>query len=528
MWYQRSSAPTAAAGFGSLNYSAVYFYDSTPGRYNAAAGATAYAFADWSANLGYEAGALMADPLLDDTLAPVAGSPVLGAGTAAGVQDGLTAAPVLAQAGNFVLFGPVSEDARGIARPNASALDIGAVQASEGGSPSAAVDSLPPANAISPVDSAVGTCGVAPSTVDPNVLWVPGWHKAAPTAFTEDSVYASCLNSGAMFAGSSEWSRPVQGLPKHALSDAWIINVGPSKSIWPAFGSVYDGAPNAFLFGYVAGSVPKRGVSFVFPGESDYAYLPDVVSPSFPATWGYPLLPQVPIEGGNCDNVGDRHALLLDREHCVLYELFKVSVKDAPEAAAAADQYQFSAESGAVWAMASNGDPLAGGRVRGVQMGATSADAAGMPIFPGLATYYEVVTKGVIKHALRFTVQRSSMAFLYPPATHYASSEPDTAVMPMGARLRLSATYNCTATMATKEARVICVALQTYGMFLADNGGDGAISGVSDPRFNDAALAELRKIKLSHFEAVETGAVLCLDAGCTNAPSATGAAGAHC
>ena len=160
-------------------------------------------------------------------------------------------------------------------------------------------------------------------------------------------------------------------------------------------------------------------------------------------------------------------------------------------------------------------------------MGWTSTDAAGTPVFPGLATYYEAGVLGVIRHALRFTVQRSQAAYLYPPATHYASSQTNPSLPPMGMRLRLRATYNCTSALATApQARAICVALQLHGMILADNGGDGAISGLADPRWDDADLARLRSIPLSLFDVVETGAVLCTDPECSASAFSGGAVGA--
>jgi len=135
----------------------------------------------------------------------------------------------------------------------------------------------------------------------------------------------------------------------------------------------------------------------------------------------------------------------------------------------------------------------------------------------GLVFWHEVNVVGEIRHAIRFTVTRSSAAYLFPPATHFASSNADPTLPPMGARFRLNPTYNCTAQMTSRAARVICVALQQYGMIVADNGGDGALSGQSHPLWDDAGLAELRRISLANFEAVETGAVLCTTPTCSNA-----------
>ena len=121
-----------------------------------------------------------------------------------------------------------------------------------------------------------------------------------------------------------EWSRNVLGLPVHRSSAAWLESIGLSKSIWPAFGSLYAGAPNGFLVAYVHGpSLPRRsGVSFVYASESDL-----VSGPTPPAGGGYLLPPDVPIESSNQDSLGDRHALVVDVAACKLYELFKLSIK---------------------------------------------------------------------------------------------------------------------------------------------------------------------------------------------------------
>jgi hypothetical protein len=137
--------------------------------------------------------------------------------------------------------------------------------------------------------------------------------------------------------------------------------------------------------------------------------------------------------------------------------------------------------------------------------GWTSADAAGLPIFPGLVRYDEVVEDGRINHALRFTVSQSQQAFIHP-ATHFASSDTDPSLPPMGLRLRLKAEFDCTALSA--EVQVICAALKTFGMFVADNGSDWFVSGAPDPRWSDDALADMKDIPGSAFEVVDTGPIV--------------------
>jgi hypothetical protein len=138
-------------------------------------------------------------------------------------------------------------------------------------------------------------------------------------------------------------------------------------------------------------------------------------------------------------------------------------------------------------------------------LGWTSADAAGLPILPGLARYDEVVERGEIGHALRFTVRRSQRGYILP-ATHFASRRDDPNLPPMGLRLRLKADYDVSGFPA--EAQVILKALKKYGMIVADNGGDWFISGAPDPRWDDEALSTLKSVKGVHFEVVDTGPIL--------------------
>jgi hypothetical protein len=203
--------------------------------------------------------------------------------------------------------------------------------------------------------------------------------------------------------------------------------------------------------------------------------------------------------------------------NCVVLAAFKSSIKDTAEANATIDGYQYMADSGTIWNLRSIKDGATGARPAPAALGWTSADAAGLPIAAGLVYWYEVNVLQRINHALRFTVQKSSMAYLFPPATHYASSDTDLSRPPMGMRLRLNPLYNCTSQLQTVTARVICKALQTYGMILADNGGDGAISGEARPDWDLAGLEELKRVALSNFEAVETGAVLCTTSSCSDA-----------
>jgi hypothetical protein len=193
----------------------------------------------------------------------------------------------------------------------------------------------------------------------------------------------------------------------------------------------------------------------------------------------YPIPSDAPIEGGPGSS-GDRHVLLLDRDTWRLYELF----------AAYPEGDGWRAGSGAVFDLNANTLRPAGW---------TSADAAGLPILPGLVRYDEAVELGAIRHALRFTCRRTRRAYL-APARHYASSIRDPNVPPMGMRVRLKAGFDLSP--FPPVVQVILEAMKTYGMFVADNGSDWYVSGAPDPRWDDAALATLRRVPGRNFEVV--------------------------
>jgi hypothetical protein len=203
-------------------------------------------------------------------------------------------------------------------------------------------------------------------------------------------------------------------------------------------------------------------VSFEYADESDR-------SP-------YPIPANVKIEGGS-----DRHALIGDRDTCRLYELYALGRKGSG----------WRAGSGAIWNLRSN-------KLR--PSGWTSADAAGLPILPGLARYDEIA-RGAIVHALRFTVERTRRAYVYP-ARHYASDLTDPTLPPMGLRVRLRKSFDTSG--FPPQARVVLEALKRYGMIVADNGSNWFISGVPDSRWNNDDLRTLRNVTGSNFEVVDT------------------------
>jgi hypothetical protein len=247
--------------------------------------------------------------------------------------------------------------------------------------------------------------------------------------------------------------------------------MGASTGLHPDFGSgVYGGGPIGIPFDVVTKTTPRARVTFEYADESDKV--------------AYPIPRTVHIEGGRASD-GDRHALLLDRDACKLYELYALYPKTGGG---------WKAGSGATWNLRTNALRPAGW---------TSADAAGLPIFPGLARYDEVA-RGTIDHALRFTASRTRSAYVYP-ARHDASSSDDPSLPPMGTRVRLKAGVDISG--YPRQARVVLQALKTYGMILADNGSNWYISGAPDAHWSNDALHALGGIKGSDFEVVDTSSL---------------------
>jgi len=261
-------------------------------------------------------------------------------------------------------------------------------------------------------------------------------------------------------------------LPLDAYSNAYVASIGSTTGLHPDFGSgLYDGRPIGIPFV----SVPKTQPGV--PVEFDYA---DDSNPG-----PYPIPSDAPIEGGIC-GAGDRHVLIVQAETCLLYELF--------DAAPQGDGW--SAGSGAIFDLRSNA-------LRPAEW--TSADAAGLLILPGLVRFDEVAA-GAIKHALRFTAATTREEYVWP-ARHEAGSTDDLNVPPMGQRFRLRSTFDISGFSLANQ--VILTALKTYGMILADNGGDWFLSGVPDERWNNDDLRQLKnRVHGSDFEAVNCASLM--------------------
>jgi hypothetical protein len=279
-----------------------------------------------------------------------------------------------------------------------------------------------------------------------------------------------------VFPADNPWNTDISDLPVHPRSDAYIDAIARDENLHPDFGTVWEGAPNGIPYVIVSGNQPKVPVSFEYEDESDPG--------------PYPIPSDAPIEGGPGSD-GDRHVIVIDDDNCGLYELFDAHPINGGES--------WQAGSGAIFNLNSND-------LRPDFW--TSADAAGLPIFPGLVRYEEVVMEGVIDHALRFTVEETQRAFIHP-ATHYASDITDPNLPPMGLRFRMKADYECSG--FSQEVQVICATLKEYGMFVADNGGNWFISGAPDERWNDDALADLKEITPDALEVVDTGEQIITD-----------------
>jgi hypothetical protein len=275
------------------------------------------------------------------------------------------------------------------------------------------------------------------------------------------------------FPADNPWNSPVDQDPVDPSSDALIASIGLTKGLHPDFGADYNGGPFGIPYIVVGGSTALVGVTFDYADESD--------------SGPYPIPANAPVEGGASAG-GDRHVLVIDRDHWKLYELF--AAYPVPGSSS------WTAGSGAIFDLSSDALRPAGW---------TSADAAGLPIFPGLVRYDEVVEQGAILHALRFTVNHSRHGYVYP-ARHYASSDTSAAVPPMGMRVRLKAAFDISG--YPPSARVILQALKTYGMIVADNGGDWFISGAPDARWDDSDLNTLKQVQGSNFEVVQMGTVV--------------------
>ena len=346
-------------------------------------------------------------------------------------------------------------------------LSLGALIAACGGGGDGAT---PPAPVPAPAPTPAPTPSPAPTPAPaPN----PGSATYGDLRGAALGVGAS-LNGALPFPADNAWNTDISARPVDPNSDALIASIGLDRGLHPDFGAgLYQGQPIGIPYVVVPGTQPRVAVQFTDYGDE-----------SDPGP--YPIPPDAPIEGGPASS-GDRHVIVIDRDAGRLYEMGN----SYPQA-----DGSWRASGGAVFHLDSNAvRPTA-------QPGWTSADAAGLPIFPGLVRYDEAALgPGGIRHALRFTVSRTRRAYV-PPATHWASSDTSADLPPMGMRVRLKASYVIPATFSA-ETRAILTALKTYGMMVADNGSNWFVSGAPDSRWDNETLnRELGQVKGADFEVV--------------------------
>jgi len=274
------------------------------------------------------------------------------------------------------------------------------------------------------------------------------------------------IGSCQVLPSNNIWNTPIDTLPVLSNSTSMVTTIGATRGFHADFGAgTWDGGPIGIPFITVSGSQTKYPASFLYADESDAG------------PYAVPL--NAPIEGGS-GSTGDRHAIAIDTDNCVLYELYRAFPGTS----------DWTADSGAIFDLKSNA-------LRPSTW--TSADAAGLPIMPGLVTYEEVQS-GEVKHAIRFTVPQTRREFVWP-ARHYASSLTGAQYPRMGERFRLKANFNIST--YPPDVQVILRAMKKYGIILADNGSAWFISGKPDDRWNNTNLQTFSQLLGSNFEAVD-------------------------
>lgn len=299
------------------------------------------------------------------------------------------------------------------------------------------------------------------------LLVSPAAHAADPPT-SSPIPGTSCPN----FPADSWWHADISRLPVHPRSAAWMANMSPTRRLHPDFGPSYgeQPVPYGIPITVVDGSHAKVSVTFAYADESDRVR--------------YPLGSDTKVEGGQYQT-GDRHTVVVDRSTCRLYETWATSRRSG----------RWYAGSGATWSLTSNAlRPL----------GWTSADAAGLPVLPGLLRVDEV-RRGRVDHAIRFTTDRTDRRYSWP-ARHQAGEELNSALPPMGARFRLKASYRIASTLRA-DTKVVLRAMKRYGLVLADNGSPWYFQGTSDTRWPEGLLDELKRVPASAFEAVDTSSL---------------------
>jgi hypothetical protein len=277
------------------------------------------------------------------------------------------------------------------------------------------------------------------------------------------------LHGKIIFPANNPWNQRIDTAPVDPNSGS-VISRFTSAGLHPDFGANWDGGPFGIPYVVVAGTQPKVNIGPITYGDE-----------SDPGP--YPIPANAPIEGGS-QSTGDRHVIALDRDNWILYELYNAYPNG---------DGSWRADAAAKFDLNSN-------HLRPDSW--TSADAAGLPILPGLVRYDEVYEQKAIHHAIRFTLQKTRKAYVHP-ATHYASNLTDLSYPPMGARFRLKASFNISGYSIANQ--VILQAMKTYGLILADNGSNMYFSGAPDSRWDDQDLNALKNISADNFEMIQLG-----------------------
>jgi len=296
--------------------------------------------------------------------------------------------------------------------------------------------------------------------------------NAAKTAGERDSVAQRPISGCPVFPKDNYWHARIDTLPVHARSAAWIKRMSPRSNLHPDFGPAYGAQrmPYGIPITVVGGGHRKVNVSFTYRSESDRVR--------------YPLGRDTRIEGGWRSH-GDRHAIIIDKSTCTLYETWNTKRRDNG----------WHAGSGAVWDLRSN-------KLR--RDGWTSADAAGLPILPGLLRWQEV-DAGKVDHAIRFTTNITDRRYVWP-ARHQAGSVNNRNYPPMGARFRLKSGYDIGE--FSRHTRVVLRAMQQYGLVLADNGSPWYFQGDASNKWPGKLISELKQVPARAFVAVDASSLM--------------------
>jgi hypothetical protein len=275
------------------------------------------------------------------------------------------------------------------------------------------------------------------------------------------------------FPADNVWNTPVTGLPVDKHSAVWLAHMDAGSTLLhPDYGPGGGASPYGIPWQVVSAHVKFTHLHFLYADESDRG--------------PYPFSASTPIEGGASSD-GDRHALMVDAKTCLLYELYDARYKPGGSTAG----------SGAIWNLRSN-------HLRPV--GWTSADAAGLPILPGLVNYDEIQS-GHIDHAIRFTADATSIRFIWP-ARHEAGSTSNSSEPPMGARFRLAAGFHLSPSQCFRACQVVITAMKTYGLILADNGSNWYFQGTADRRWTYTMVDQLKAIPAREFQAVDESCLM--------------------